>query len=190
MSGPYVGYEGTGTFIQSGGTNSIVDDLYLGYSATGDGTYTISAGILEVEYGGLHVGASGTGEFTVTGDDADIDLASFVQNHKGTLSSEFDADGIATIDVSGTATLDGVWNIVDLGAAPFGTFDILVATGGISGGFSAVNLPGADWSYGISGSSSDTLWVQHIPEPTTLGMLLVVGGLALLRRSRSVKIGP
>jgi len=176
-----VGYDGTGAFTQTGGTHTVSSDLCLGKELGSDGTYTISGGTLDVN-GSFYVGA-GTGQFTITGDDPVIDLASFIQNDNGTLSSQFDADGIATIDVSGAATLDGVWNVVDLGGAPLGTFDILVAIGGISGAFDAINLPDGNWSWGISSSSSETLWVQHVPEPATLGMLLI-GGLALLSRRR------
>lgn len=37
----YIGYDGTGTFTQTGGDN-IVNDLYLGYLETGNGTYNLS----------------------------------------------------------------------------------------------------------------------------------------------------
>ncbi len=37
----YIGYDGTGTFTQSSG-NNIVNDLYLGYLETGNGTYNLS----------------------------------------------------------------------------------------------------------------------------------------------------
>ena len=41
-AGEYVGYSGTGTFTQSGGTNAIANALYLGYNAGSSGTYNLS----------------------------------------------------------------------------------------------------------------------------------------------------
>ena len=63
----YVGYSGTGTFAQSGGTNTVTGNLSLGYGATGDGTYTISAGTLDVSGGLIRVGGWGTGAFNLNG---------------------------------------------------------------------------------------------------------------------------
>ena len=38
----YVGYSGSGTFNQSGGTHAISGDLYLGYNSTATGAYALS----------------------------------------------------------------------------------------------------------------------------------------------------
>jgi autotransporter-associated beta strand protein len=60
----YVGYSGTGTFNQTGGTNST--SLYLGYNSGSNGTYNLSgAGQLSAGY--QCVGYSGTGTFNQTG---------------------------------------------------------------------------------------------------------------------------
>ena len=68
----YVGYSGTATFTQSGGTNLLgydgyLDiDLFLGYNAGSKGTYNLSnSGRLSAF--GEYVGSSGTGAFTQTG---------------------------------------------------------------------------------------------------------------------------
>ena len=174
-----VGYDGTGTLSHHDGATTVTGSLYLGHSSGGDGTYSMSAGTLDVD-GNLYVGSTGTGDFTVVGDDALIALAGFTQNENGTLRSLFDADGIATITVSGMAILGGIWNAVALGSAPLGTFDILTATGGISGTFDTTSLPSGDWSWGID--SGTTLWISHVPEPTTLWLLAL--GLPLLGRRR------
>jgi hypothetical protein len=63
----YIGYDGKGTFIQTGGSNNIYRDggFYLGYNATGSGTYCLSGGQLR---GGFEwIGESGTGTFIQTG---------------------------------------------------------------------------------------------------------------------------
>ena len=64
-----VGYEGTGSFIQSGGTNSIKISLVLGYYGNTSGTYYLSGnGILSVGPGGSEfIGYSGVGNFTQSG---------------------------------------------------------------------------------------------------------------------------
>ncbi|MGO9113050.1 MAG: beta strand repeat-containing protein, partial [Thermoguttaceae bacterium] len=57
----YVGYSGTGTFAQSGGTHSIANSLYLGYNAGSGGTYNLSgSGQLSAasEYVGCDPGAA------------------------------------------------------------------------------------------------------------------------------------
>lgn len=56
----YIGYSGTGTFTQSGGTNT-VNRTYIsvGYASTGKGTYNLLGGLLSVP--GIYVGNSGIG---------------------------------------------------------------------------------------------------------------------------------
>ena len=64
----YVGNSGTGSFTQSGGTNSIGNYLYLGANAGGSGAYSLSgSGQLSASY--EYVGSSGTGSFTQIGRD-------------------------------------------------------------------------------------------------------------------------
>ena len=49
----------SGSFTQSGGTNSVSSDLYLGYSAGSSGTYNLSgSGLLSAPY--EYIGYSGT----------------------------------------------------------------------------------------------------------------------------------
>ena len=62
----YSGNSGSGTFTNSGGTDTVTDNLSLGHSAGGSGTYTLSAGSLAVG-GGEYIGDSGSGIFTQSG---------------------------------------------------------------------------------------------------------------------------
>jgi autotransporter-associated beta strand protein len=68
-SDEYIGHSGTGTFTQTGGTNTILSGisyLYLGYNANSNGTYNLSdAGQLSTDR--ESIGHSGTGIFTQTG---------------------------------------------------------------------------------------------------------------------------
>ena len=62
----YIGYSGTGSFTQSGGTNSVSGSLYLGYNSGSSGTYNLSgSGLLSAP--SEYIGYSGTGSFTQSG---------------------------------------------------------------------------------------------------------------------------
>jgi autotransporter-associated beta strand protein/T5SS/PEP-CTERM-associated repeat protein len=61
----YVGYEGIGTFNQSGGTHTVTGELDLGHDATGNGTYNLSGGTVSAN--SISVGYSGAGTFAQTG---------------------------------------------------------------------------------------------------------------------------
>lgn len=70
----YIGYHGTGTFNQSGGTHTVLDytgmgtflgQLYLGYQPGSSGSYNLTGGTLRT--GQLTVGVSGSGSFTQSG---------------------------------------------------------------------------------------------------------------------------
>jgi autotransporter-associated beta strand protein len=66
-SNEYVGYSGTGTFSQSGGTNSLNGyDLYLGADTGSNGTYNLS-GDGHLSAWVAYVGARGAGSFTQSG---------------------------------------------------------------------------------------------------------------------------
>ena len=175
-----IGLMGTGLTTQTSGSHTVSETLELGTESGAQGTYDISGGALAVAKK-LSVGLNGKGTFTVKGSSAVITLGQYGQNDKSDLNSEFDPGGISLIDVSGSASIDGTWNITDpSGNAPFGIFNVLTAAGGIAGAFSNVVLPNTtDWSWGIDGGT--TLWVEHVPEPATL-LLFSLGGVLLRRK--------
>ena len=65
----YVGDMGSGTFTQTGGTNSAILGLYLGNSAGGSGSYNLSGSGYQLSKSGSDetVGYSGSGTFTQSG---------------------------------------------------------------------------------------------------------------------------
>ena len=62
-AGEYIGSGGTGTFVQSGGTNA-APSLDLGFNSSGSGSYSLGGGLLRL--GGLTQG-SGTAAFNFSG---------------------------------------------------------------------------------------------------------------------------
>jgi autotransporter-associated beta strand protein len=68
LSSPYetIGYAGTGSFVQSGGSNSSATGiLWLGYAGGSSGTYNLTAGLLSQAY--EYVAWSGGGSLTQSG---------------------------------------------------------------------------------------------------------------------------
>ncbi|HEV3417860.1 MAG TPA: hypothetical protein VG056_13625 [Pirellulales bacterium] len=89
-----IGYLGTGTFTQTGGTHTVDQALTIGDQAGSTGTYNMQGGTLNAN-SSLFVGFEGTGTFTQTGgivsvaDDLDIQLDQGVGTYNlkgGTLS--------------------------------------------------------------------------------------------------------
>lgn len=171
----YSGLKGWGTSTQNGGTATVGGNLSIGAMSGSNGTYTITGGLLDVA-GDILVGTSGTATFRVSGSSPTIDAGTYSQNASSTLNSQFDVGGISTINVAGAATLAGTWNVTELGGTPAATtYNVLVATGGITGTYAAPSLP-TGWSWGIDDTAgTDTLWVTTVPEPAT--MLLLGSGL-------------
>ncbi|MCA1956938.1 MAG: hypothetical protein LDL14_00215, partial [Nitrospira sp.] len=61
----FIGYAGTGVFTQTGGTNTVTGNFYVGTLIGSSGTYNLSSGSLSGTY--EHIGHGGTGVFNQTG---------------------------------------------------------------------------------------------------------------------------
>jgi hypothetical protein len=61
----YTGYYGTGVFEQTGGTNTVSNNVLVGYNSGGNGTFKLSGGDLQAL--NEHIGYWGTGVFRQTG---------------------------------------------------------------------------------------------------------------------------
>ena len=60
-----IGYRGTGSFVQSGGSHATAEGMTLGYEVGSNGSYLLSDGVLAST--GTHVGHEGVGTFVQTG---------------------------------------------------------------------------------------------------------------------------
>ena len=188
---------GQGTYELSGtGQLELSDEMFIGGLAEeGFGKFKQTGGSSEIKFVNLGTSA-GAGEFEVGGATSAIRVGQFTQGENGTLISTVLQDGISTIEVAqiesfygdGTARFDGRWQILDDGA-PVGRWDVLYAAGGIVGSFDPedVTLPSENWSWGIDGGA---LWVEKVPEPSTLVLFGAVAngllGYAWRRRRRTV----
>jgi len=98
----YIGYSGTGTFTQTGGTHTVNNNLYLGYNPRSSGTYaldetgSLNAGTTGFDYP-EYIGYSGTGTFKQTGG---------THTTFGTLYLGYNADSRGTYDLRGTGALN------------------------------------------------------------------------------------
>ncbi|MGO9113049.1 MAG: hypothetical protein ACLP9L_27775 [Thermoguttaceae bacterium] len=99
----YVGYSGTGTFTQSGGTNNINgyynNSLYLGNKAASSGTYNLT-GSGQLSAGTACVGYSGTGTFTQSGGTHSIANALYLGYNAGS-SGTYNLSGSGQLSAGG-----------------------------------------------------------------------------------------
>ena len=102
LTNEYIGESSTSTFIHTGGTNSVTDDLHLGYSTSGDGTYDLS-GTSSLSASNEYIGYAGTGTFTQTGGTNTV---------TDDLSLGYNSSGNGTYDLSGTGSLSAYYEYI------------------------------------------------------------------------------
>ena len=109
----YVGYSGTGSFTQTGGTNNANgnSDLYLGSNAGSSGAYFLGNGLLSegIEY----VGALGMGTFTQSGGTNTVSGSLYLGNSAG---------GVGVYILSGTSQLSADGEYVGFASGATATF--------------------------------------------------------------------
>jgi len=141
----YIGNSGTGTFLQSAGTNT-VGVLATGLNPTGDGSYTFSGGTLSVNL--QEVAGKGVGHFTQSGG-----------FYSGTqLNMAATAGSTGTVNLSaGTFALT---NTEKIGQSGYGEFD---QTGGTNSCTSQLLLGENSTGTGVYNLSSGTLSISGLP---------------------------
>ena len=196
--------ESQGEYKLAGGTLTVGMELRLANfsrpDAGANGELTITGGTLNTTR--LTVAPSldtdladnelNTATFTVTGDDADINVSEFfiADTDRATLAFNVGPTGISTVDVASSAFI--MQAMVDMGltddASPMmgDTFDLLTAAT-IDGTPTLLAEDMDDWSLAIvSGGNGQTLQATFtaIPEPASLA-LVALGGTLMLGRRRA-----
>ena len=91
----YVGNTAAGVFTQSGGINSITNNLYLGYNLAASGSYSLGSGGA-LSAGNQYVGYSGSGSFVHSGGSNSISNALYLGYNAGSSGSyAFNGDALS-----------------------------------------------------------------------------------------------
>ena len=145
----YIGYDGTGTINQSGGTNlsALGTNLYLAKNANSTGNYTLSGGTL-VTRQSQYVGYSGTGTFTHSAGSNTINASA-----TGIFSVGHNFGSTGTYNLSGTATLGAITNEY-IGYAGTGTLNQTGGANIISTALYVGNNANSTGSYNLSGTGT------------------------------------
>ena len=138
----YVGSGGTGTFTQSGGTNGVSNDLYLGNAHADNGTYALN-GPATLSAAAEYVGYAGTGAFTQTGGSN-----STTGGYSGNMYLGYRTTGTGSYNLSGTGSLSSYWQYI--GYSGTGTFSQSGGTNSATYLQLGVNA-GAAGTYNLSG---------------------------------------
>lgn len=189
--GQKIGLSGTGIFSQSGGTNQLLRDLALGVESSGNGTYHLSNGTLDMSLLSIAVGVQGTGKFIQTGG---------IINDLNELDVGGGSSGKGTYELSGQGILrsaqlmvgysgQGVFNqrggfnenlwYMHIGSSESGHGTYNLSGGTLSGISQKVGVAGEGvftQSGGIH-SVSDTLSIGNNSKSTDSGLYDLQGGL-------------
>lgn len=92
----YVGYSGSGTFTQSGGTNAVAGNLFLGYGAGSSGIYNLDGGVLLTP---VITAGSGSSTFNFSG--GTLRAAASNVSFLSGVTAVYDQAGGAVIDSQG-----------------------------------------------------------------------------------------
>jgi hypothetical protein len=201
-SGAAVTNTGTGVVTQTGGDVTAANAVVLGGPSGAAGTYNLQNGSLSTAL--LTKGAAG-GTFNFTGgvlhadnvgfslvDDGGTlspghsightEIAGGLTMNSGSLAIELDGLSSDTVGVNGAALLGGTLDVSLLNGftpQPGDFWTILIATGGITGNFTAVTD-----GYQVTIDGDNLILMALVPEPTLGGGIVVVGLVGLRRRPR------
>jgi hypothetical protein len=144
----YVGWGGVGVFTQSGGTNSITstgtNGLGIGYLLSGNGTYTLSGGVLNTG-ATIFVGNGGTGTLNINGGSVTVG-----NDHSITIGDMPGSSGTVNLS-AGTVVLTGNQ------FTGFGGVGTINQTGGslsVAGYQSIGDQPTISGTYNLSGTAA------------------------------------
>ncbi|MGA7562400.1 MAG: autotransporter domain-containing protein [Desulfobaccales bacterium] len=189
-----IGSLGTGTFTQTGGTNMVANQLYMGYSTGSSGTYNQSGGSLSVN-GSEYIGESGTGVFTQSGgtnSTPDLTLgdqtgASGTYTLSGTGSLAAGSEYVGN-NGSGSFTQSGGTNsVTDTLALGYGSGSSGTYTLGPAGSLSVTSFE--DIGYSGSGAFTQTGGTNTVTDSLYLGYNTGASGTYTLSGTGSLSSG-
>ena len=187
-----------GNSTYTGKTDIDAGTLLVNGTHTGGGAYTVNGGTLggtgtisaSVNVGaatlspGASIGTLTTGALTLGGASNSLfELSAPWQFGVSAGSTPNDL-----VSVTGNLALDGTLTVDAVNPLSSGIYTLFTATGSISGDFQSLSLPGGYGGWITIDSGSGAVNLNLVPEPSTLAMLLGLGGLGLLgywRRRRS-----
>ncbi len=139
VGGEYIGYYGTGSFVQSGGTNTVPALLSLAYESSSSGSYKLSgSGVLSA--GTEAVGwYEGQGSFTQSGG----------TNSASLLAAGFTGSGSYSLSGNGQLTTTNEY----VSYTGIGSFTQSGGTNAVSAGLYVGEGGGSNGSYNLSGGS-------------------------------------
>jgi hypothetical protein len=168
-----IGNSGTGTFTQTGGTNT-TGEFCVAYDAGSSGTYNLSGGVLSASTQYPYVGYSGNGTFTQTGGTAKLRTLA-IGSQSGSNGVYTESDGITILNTlylgsangsSGTYNLQGgvlsVFNSEIIGQSGKGSFVQSGGTNQVTNGLYVGVYGGAVGSYDLQGGRLDVDSTEYI----------------------------
>jgi len=191
-----IGDSGTGTFTQTGGTNTVNDELYLGYHSGADGTYEFSGGSLSAET--ISVAVNGTGQFNWTGGTLAVDTVNVGGNGTWTATQDWsshgqlDLDGGSVVFGAGRLALIETGTITGHGMVEAtvwgGNLSTISANGGTLEIGNANSFAGfqTDGTVVVEGATDEL--VLHCKGFVSLGRLTTIGG-GTLEATNGIALG-
>ncbi|MGD0137929.1 MAG: NF038122 family metalloprotease [Tepidisphaeraceae bacterium] len=186
-AGETIGYNGSGTFTQTGGTNTASGVLYLGYQTGSSGAYMLSGAGSFSNNGNEYVGYNGTGNFnqsggtnTITGGNSLLiganpgSTGNYTLSVSGTLSDSGSGVGGEYVGYNGAGTFTQTGGINTL----TGAFSLLV------GAFS-----GSTGTYALSGAGTLSVGGGEYVGYESTGTFNQTGGTNTLTAGSSLLVG-
>jgi len=168
-----IGYDGTGTFSQSGGSHTVNHDLTLGRSAGSSGTYNLSAGSLTTQQ--EYIGWDGTGTFNQDGGTHTVNTwLSLGENSFS--SGTYNLNG-GTLVLNGPL-LNGVFNGAGTGLLNIDGGTLVMGGGGGSVDVDTLvlgSVSGKNGSHTLAGTTSLTAGTESIGA-AGIGLFTQTGG--------------
>jgi hypothetical protein len=178
LGGNALGGSGAGTYFLSGGTLSVQDTEYVGYS--GSGTFNQSGGVntaLAIELGTNSNGTSpaSVGTYNLTGGTLSVGTEFIAVNGAGTFNQSGGSNTAVYLDVGRDRNPNT--NLVNLGVLNISNGATVTMTGGSIGflGQGIVNMTGGTFNIGVGPAGSPGIYLGF--QPLASGTVNLSGGV-------------